>query len=102
MFPEETEAGAGARAKRRLRNAVQKTAHPTEGWQRICSPSYLWHAPAGCRPGVAAFRRCRSAQPSANLSVPRGNNALGFPTQSENLCVPFLRLLLLGRAPTKH
>ena len=54
-------------AQRHHRNAFPKTAHPAEGWQRMCSPGGLWHALPGCGPWGAAFRRCRFAQPSATF-----------------------------------
>jgi hypothetical protein len=85
LFPEGTERVAGGGAKRHPRIAVQKTAHPAEGWQRICSPGGLWHALPGCRTGGAAFRRCRFAQPSATFwdasgigSMPRTRGPLAF------------------------
>ncbi len=41
LFPGGTERVAGCGAQRHLRNAGPKTAHPAEGWQRICSPGGL-------------------------------------------------------------
>jgi hypothetical protein len=67
LFPEGTERVAGGGAQRHPRNAVPKTAHPAEGWQRICSQGGLWHALPGCGPWGAAFRRCRFAQPSVTF-----------------------------------
>ena len=62
LFPEGTEKIADGGARRHPRNAVQKTAHPAEGWQRICCPGGLWHPLPGCRRGTAS-RGYRFAQP---------------------------------------
>jgi hypothetical protein len=69
-----TEKVAGAGAKRQHRNAVPKTAHPAEGWQRICCPG-------------GSGTPCRGAAPGGRLygGVASLDHRLlsGMPTASE-------------------
>ncbi len=96
----ETQRVAGGGAKRHLRNAVQKTAHPAEGWQRICWWSLA--RPAGVpsrggRPsgGVASLnRRLLSGMASgigSSLARRRGKGTHKFLE-----CVAKLRALFPG------
>jgi hypothetical protein len=68
LFPEGTEKIADGGARRHHRNAVQKTASPAEGWQRIGSRGWCLAPLPGCLPwGAAGSRGYRFAQTPATF-----------------------------------